>query len=65
MNSLVERFSTTGAAADIRRARQVLGEEEDGPDVMSFGNLASGVPKFHIPAVPDVRGEARICIHLC
>ena len=56
MNTLVERFSSTGPAAELRRARQVLAEEDDVADVMSFGNLASGVPKFNIPAVPDVCG---------
>ena len=59
MNSLTERFATTGYAAELKRAKDILGEDEDGMDLMwgsqaGFGNLAGGVPKFNIPAVPDV-----------
>lgn len=60
MNTFVERFSTTSAAAELRKAKQVLGDDEDGADAMwgseaGFGNLASGVPTFNIPGVTDVR----------
>ena len=65
MNTLVQRFSTTGPAAEIRKAKEVLGEEDDVVDVMGFGNLASGVPKFSIPSVPDVRGVASLCVYPC
>ena len=59
MNSLTERFATTGYAAELKRAKDVLGEEEDGMDAMwgsqaGFATVA-GLPKFTIPAVPDVR----------
>ena len=59
MNSFVTRFSTTGPAAELRKAKELLGEDGGDLDAMwgsqaGFGNLASGVPKFNIPAVPDV-----------
>ena len=68
MNSLTERFATTGYAAELKRAKDVLGEEEDGMDLMwgsqaGFGNLANGVLKFNIPAVPDVRYRSRSEMH--
>lgn len=60
MNSLVQRFDAKGAISEIKRARAIV--EEDGDNVSElmwgsyggFGNLATGVPKFNIPAVPDV-----------
>ena len=59
MNSFAERFSSTGTAVDIRRAKQLANEDEDISDVMwgtqaGFGNIAKGVHKFQIPSVPDV-----------
>ena len=59
MNSFVERFSLTSAAAEIRKAKEILGDE-DGAEAMwgseaGFGNLASGVPRFNVPQVADVR----------
>ena len=60
MNSLVQRFDTNSVISEIKRAKAII--EEDGDDVSAsmwgscggFGNLATGVPKFNIPAVPDV-----------
>ena len=59
MNSFVERFSATSSAAELRKAREIYGDDEDGAGVMwgseaGFGNVASGVPRFNIPAVADV-----------
>ena len=60
MNSLVQRFDKKSALKEIERAKAIV--EEDGDTVSDlmwgsnggFGNLASGIPKFNIPAVPDV-----------
>lgn len=60
MNSLVQRFDTNNALSEIKRAKAIV--EEDGDNVSDlmwgsyggFGNLATGIPKFNIPAVPDV-----------
>lgn len=60
MNSLVQRFDTKSALSEIKRAQTII--EEDGDNVSElmwgsyggFGNLATGAPKFNIPAVPDV-----------
>lgn len=59
MNSLAERYSKNSATAEIRKAKEMF-EEEDGMDAMwgsqaGFATVASGLPKFTIPAVPDVR----------
>jgi hypothetical protein len=61
MNSLVERFSSNSAEAEIKRAKELF-EEEDGAGVMwgsqaGFGTTVGCLPKFTIPAVPDV------CLH--
>ena len=60
MNSLVQRFDTNSALSNIKRAQAIV--EEDGDSVSElmwgsyggFGNLATGIPKFNIPGVPDV-----------
>ena len=60
MNSLVQRFDTNSAVSEIKRAKAIV--EEDGENVSDlmwgsyggFGNLATGIPKFNIPGVPDV-----------
>lgn len=60
MNSLVQRLDTGGALSEINRAKAIV--EEDGDTVSDlmwgsyggFGNLATGIPKFNMPAVPDV-----------
>ena len=60
MNSLVQRFDTHNALSEIKRAKAIVEEDGDGvSDLMwgsygGFGNLATGIPKFNIPAVPDV-----------
>ncbi|GBE82129.1 proteasome component pts1 [Sparassis latifolia] len=58
MNTFANRFSSTGAVAELRRAKEILGEDEDVSESMwgsaaGFGNVANGVPTFSIPAVPD------------
>ena len=60
MNSFADRFSTTGLAADLRRAKEAFGEDEELSEAMwgsdaGFGTLAKGVPAFSVPAVSDVR----------
>lgn len=60
MNTFAERFLSTGAAVEIRRARELVDDDEDLSDAMwgtegGFGNIVKGVPKFAIPSVPDVR----------
>ena len=60
MNTFVNRFSTNSAEAEIRRAKEIIGDDEDGSEVMwgsqaGFGSLARGLPKFAVPDVPDVR----------
>lgn len=59
MNAIATRFSSTGAAAELRRAKEAIGEDEDASDLMwgsqnGLGNLANGVPTFAVPSVPDV-----------
>ncbi|KAH8106813.1 N-terminal nucleophile aminohydrolase [Cristinia sonorae] len=65
MNSLVNRFSTTGYAAELRKAKEVLGEDDEGSDAMwgsqaGFGTLAKGVPTFSVPAVADPASFLRL-----
>jgi hypothetical protein len=60
MNSLAQRFDANSPLSKIKRAQAIV--EEDGDNVSDlmwgsyggFGNLATGIPKFNIPAVPDV-----------
>ena len=60
MNSLVRQFDTSSAFSEIKRAKAIIEEDGDNmSDLMwgsygGFGNLANGIPKFNIPAVPDV-----------
>lgn len=59
MNSLVQRFSTTGAQAELRKAQNLV-EDGESSEAMwgseaGFANLAHGIPSFAVPAVPDVR----------
>ena len=60
MNSLVERFDTKSALSEIKRAKTIVEEDGDNmSDLMwgsygGFGNLATGIPKFNLPAVLDV-----------
>lgn len=59
MNSFLTRYSSTSPEADIRKAKELFGEEDDVSNVMwgsagGFGNLAAGVPMFKLPSVQDV-----------
>lgn len=58
MNTLVNRFSTTGPSNELRKAREDFDDEEIG-DAMwgsgaGFGNLTKFGPTFGLPAVADV-----------
>jgi hypothetical protein len=61
MNAFVSRFSTTGADAELRKARAEADDAELGDadaawgSAAGFGALAHGAPSFAVPAVPDVR----------
>lgn len=60
MNTFLTRYSSTSPDADIRKAKELFGEDEEISDLMwgstgGFGNLASGVPMFKVPSVQDVR----------
>ena len=64
MNSFLTRYSSTSPEADIRKAKELYGEDEDFSEIMwgssgGFGNLASGVPMFKLPSVQDVRCRAQ------
>jgi len=66
MNSLVQRFDSNSALKEIKRAKAII--EEDGDNVSDlmwgsyggFGNLATGIPRFNIPAVPDPSAFLRL-----
>lgn len=58
MNSFSQRFSTTSALTELRKAQN---QTEDGEfsdaawgSEAGFGSLAKGVPTFSMAAVPDV-----------
>lgn len=60
MNTFVDKFSTTSADSEIRRAKAAAIEDGDFSDAMwgseaGFGSLAQGIPMFQVPSVPDVR----------
>lgn len=64
MNSLVSRFASTSNQLPSQIAQKLNNEDDEDFSDMAmwgsaggFGNLSSGVPKFQIPAVPDVRSE--------
>lgn len=64
MNSFLTRYSSTSPEADILKAKELYGEDEDFSEIMwgssgGFGNLASGVPMFKLPSVQDVRCRAQ------
>lgn len=70
MNSFLTRYSSTSPDADIRKAKELYGEDEEVSEMMwgsagGFGNLAKGVPSFKIPAVADVRTTTRIRVFMC
>ena len=58
MNSFVDRFSTSSVSADIKRAKELL-EDEEGRDAMwgsqaGFATIGSSLPSFEVPMVSDV-----------
>lgn len=60
MNTFVDRFSTTSAVSQLRRAQRLAEEEDDISDVAwgsqaGFGNIMKGAPSFNVPDIPDVR----------
>lgn len=62
MASFLEQFMPNSAAAEIRKAKELYGDDLDGSGVMwgseaGFGTLARGVPNFTVPAVADVRSR--------
>lgn len=64
MNTLVDRFSTTSAQSEIRRAQALAADDEDFSDSAwgseaGFGSLAKGVPTFSVPAIADVSTTAQ------
>lgn len=58
MNSFVQKFSSSSYQNEIKKSYEEL--EDDGfsgamwGSSAGFGNLSKGVPKFNLPAVPDV-----------
>lgn len=59
MNSFADRFSTTGTAAEQRRIKEYVADDENVSDSMwgseaGFGTMAHGAPNFMVPTVPDV-----------
>lgn len=58
MNSLANRFSTTGHSSELKRAQAFIEGEEFVDSAWGseagFGSLAKGVPNFTVPSVPDV-----------
>jgi len=59
MNTFADRFSTTSAISNVRKAQTLAADEEEFSDAAwgseaGFGSLAKGVPSFSVPAVPDV-----------
>lgn len=66
MNSFLARYSSTAPEANIRKAKELFGDDDDVSSEMwgsagGFGNLASGVPTFKLPSVQDVRLHAFPC----
>jgi 20S proteasome subunit beta 5 len=63
LHQFADRFSTTGAQSEIRRAQALAADDEDFSDSAwgseaGFGSLAKGVPSFAVPDVPDVSKDA-------
>lgn len=59
MNSFVERYSTTSAASQLRKAQRLAEDEGEFSDAAwgseaGFGNISKGGPSFTVPNVPDV-----------
>lgn len=58
MNTFVDKYSTTSAASQLRRAQR-LAEEDEFSDAAwgseaGFGNIVKGAPSFNVPNVADV-----------
>ncbi|KAJ7632826.1 20S proteasome subunit [Roridomyces roridus] len=65
MNSLVDRFSTTSAQSEIRRAQALAADDEEFSDAAwgseaGFGSLAKGVPTFSVPSIADPSAFLRL-----
>ena len=59
ISSFVDRFSVTSPASQLRKARNLLSEDDDFSDARwgseaGFGSIAKGVPTFTLPDVADV-----------
>jgi len=59
MQSFVNRYSTTSAVSQLRKAQRLAEEEEEYSDATwgsaaGFGNILKGSPAFTVPNVPDV-----------
>ena len=64
MNSFVERYSTTSAVGQLRRAQRLAEEEDEFTDAAwgseaGFGSLVKGTPSFAVPNVPDVSSSEK------
>jgi hypothetical protein len=61
MNSLVNRYATNSAEAELRKVRAVQAAEDGEFDdaewgsAAGYGSLANGAPMFTVPSVADVR----------
>ncbi|KAJ7343272.1 20S proteasome subunit [Mycena albidolilacea] len=65
LHQFADRFSTTGAQSEIRRAQALAADDEDFSDSAwgseaGFGSLAKGVPSFAVPDVPDPSSFLRL-----
>jgi 20S proteasome subunit beta 5 len=65
MNSLVTRYTSSGAEAELRKARAQVVEDGEFDDaewgsMAGYGSLAQGVPTFGIPRVPDPAAFLRL-----
>ena len=64
MNSFVDRFAVNGPTTELRKAKDILGEDEVLSDSTwgsqaGYGTLASGAPRFNMPSVADVCSSSR------
>ena len=60
MNSLIQRYATSGAVSHVqKRNASIVGDDDDCSNatwgsLAGYGSLAKGVPNFLVPSVPDV-----------
>jgi 20S proteasome subunit beta 5 len=59
MNIFVDKYSTTSAASQLRRAQRLAEEDDEFSDAAwgseaGFGNIVKGAPSFNVPNVADV-----------